>query len=402
MVDYYGDNALHIACRKVSHPGQIEFLLKAGVDALHVNHVGETLLHQLAKREKGHLKTLESKFTMLLEQGLSFKVQDHRERTPFHVLCGIVPEEPYPLGEEHRKTLLGYFFDAENGAARDIPNNQGIRPVHLAATLSQGLVATLIESGVGTTVLTYEGRNLLHIAARSRQCNILGLVLYHYREIGRLDLLESEDSKGRTPLHDACRSGIPKSVALLLKAGACVHAKSNNGLTTLPVCAKIKEEETLWETEQKAKGKPAYGAGILVQEKSRPMNRPYHYSYRKIGTTAKVRDVVRLLLSHGADHKDYVKKHGTPLDAALNKGWEPMVAELLPLHEDERDIDAVKRTRMNCVMLRHKHVKDVLTLGAELLKAEEYEAIELLANFGMNCLSKKESPINERHISCRN
>lgn len=108
---------------------------------------------------------------------------------------------------------------------------EALTPDHLAATISEGLVARRIRYGANTCATTYEGRNLLHIAARARQSNIVGLLLEHYSTIGRLDLVNSPDERGRTPLHDACRSGQLESVALLLKAGADPTIKDNDGLT---------------------------------------------------------------------------------------------------------------------------------------------------------------------------
>lgn len=396
--DYNGNNALHLACRKSKDPKLIDFLVNAGLNPLCVNHSGETLVHELAKCGVRNPKSFEKTFTTLLDRGLSFQTQDNRGRTPFHVICGVEPQNSRDWKDKSNKHPFCRLFKLVEGAGLDIPDHHGIRPIHIAATFYEDLVDTLLGRIDGVTS-THEGRNLLHIAARSRQCNIVGLVLDHYREIGRLDLTESQDVNGRTPLHDASRSGIPESVTLLLKAGANIHAKDKCGKTPLHVCAEIKEEEILWDMAKKLKTEESiYGRGILLSDTTRPLNR------KDGGGRAKVRDVIRVLLLHGADPKVSADRNMAPIDLALEEGCERMLSEFMQLHDNDKashedDISSSgylpKQTKNS---IRAKHVrnllkgvvrpdKDNLELCNELLKSEAYEAIEQLISLGVDFLS---------------
>ncbi|PSK36634.1 Palmitoyltransferase akr1 [Elsinoe australis] len=59
-------------------------------------------------------------------------------------------------------------------------------------------------------------------------------------------LINSKDSRGKTPLHYACRSGRAESVVLLLRAGADIVARDNGGHTPLWSCTEFEAEQQLW------------------------------------------------------------------------------------------------------------------------------------------------------------
>ncbi len=52
----------------------------------------------------------------------------------------------------------------------------GVTLLHLAALRSETRLFYLIEDGGDPTVVTKKGRNLLHIAARARQANVVGFL----------------------------------------------------------------------------------------------------------------------------------------------------------------------------------------------------------------------------------
>ena len=85
----------------------------------------------------------------------------------------------------------------EFGPNINVEDHTGVRPIHLAAIISEELVARLIQMGADPFAVTHEGRNLLHAAARARQSNVVGLLLEYYFKIDHVDLPNSSDERGR-------------------------------------------------------------------------------------------------------------------------------------------------------------------------------------------------------------
>ena len=119
--------------------------------------------------------------------------------------------------------------------------------------------------GADLQAVTYEGLNLLHISARLRQPNIVGLLIEKLSTSDVLSLLNSVDDYGRTPLHYACRSGRPETVAILLDSGADVNISDKKNLAPLHACAEIEEEKLLWSMKPTGTTR---ACGILINEKA--------------------------------------------------------------------------------------------------------------------------------------
>lgn len=59
-------------------------------------------------------------------------------------------------------------------------------------------------------------------------------------------MVDQRDEFERSPLHDACTSGQPESVRLLLQSGVDLTIADNNRRTTLHACAEFAHERSLW------------------------------------------------------------------------------------------------------------------------------------------------------------
>lgn len=111
------------------------------------------------------------------------------------------------------------------------------------------------KAGADPSAATLEGLTPLHLAARAREPNIIGMLLSELRS--RYDdrimhHLEAKDELGRTPLHHACRSGRYESVSLLLAAGADPQVQDKAGLTPLGACTEFEDEQALWNGFKRA------------------------------------------------------------------------------------------------------------------------------------------------------
>jgi ankyrin repeat protein len=110
---------------------------------------------------------------------------------------------------------------------------------------------------------------------------------------------------GHQPLHNAAIQGQPEITELLLAHGARVNAKDDLGLTPLHWAA--------------VKGMLERSRGHDLVPTLPPGLRPYHMDHA---------DVVKLLLSNGADGGIEDKKGRTPRDLALQSN-NPEIARLL-------------------------------------------------------------------------
>ncbi|PSK43754.1 hypothetical protein B9Z65_7268 [Elsinoe australis] len=167
--------------------------------------------------------------------------------------------------DEHETTAI--ILDRTNDLnSQDL---QGIIPLHLACTCSEITVRRLLRAGADASIPTYQGLTCLHLAARAREANILGLLLEHLKEVFPLrfsELVIFKDSSGRTALHYACRYGRQESVALLLDAGADVVVSDLNDRSPLWTCLEFEEEESLWTPSIDTKGDIEYELGNLTDD----------------------------------------------------------------------------------------------------------------------------------------
>jgi hypothetical protein len=136
----------------------------------------------------------------------------------------------------------------------DAMDHDGVRPLHLAATISEYLVGELLKSGADPTSATFESLTALHLAAQARQRKIVGMLITALAEADRpnlMSLINAKGKGGRTPLRYACRSGRPETVALLLNAGADPSMADERSTAALQACAEFEEEQELWDGYRK-------------------------------------------------------------------------------------------------------------------------------------------------------
>ena len=133
-----------------------------------------------------------------------------------------------------------------------------VRPFHFSCMLSECFVKELLAHGASPTATTLEGLSPLHLAARACQSNIVGILISHLSREGDPETLaahvNAKDQIGRSPLHYACRSGRPETVALLLEAGGDPEVQDENGMGLLDACAEFEEEQRLWVDHRKPSG----------------------------------------------------------------------------------------------------------------------------------------------------
>ncbi|KAL4813010.1 ankyrin repeat-containing domain protein [Aspergillus spinulosporus] len=311
--DHSGNSVLHYTVRPYYFNFEnFQTLLSLGADPELANYNGDTVLHHLAANlatisdGKGILAILD-----LLGRGMSPTIRNHKGRTPLHLLCSQVSQHYFMPSTVPRTSAIDVLLDAGLDQGINSVDNYGAAPIHFAATVSETLMAKLISRGAVTTSTTKEGLNLLHIASRARQSNIVGLLLEHYESSGQISLVNARCKIGRAPLHDACRSGRLETVTLLLQAGADVNAEDAKQNRVLDACAEFTAEEKLWEFTEDSMNlfHTLQTGGVLRDLETRPHQPSTSKSRKKLFKLDEVRSehdtvsigpIVRLLAARGA------------------------------------------------------------------------------------------------------
>ncbi|KAH6664858.1 ankyrin repeat-containing domain protein [Halenospora varia] len=332
-----GSGVLHIVARRFCDIPLVNALIKAGADPLRVNHSGNTVLHELCFNYLSAGESFAAIVEIFLKAGVSPSARNHSGQTAAHLFFSSVPSQD--LHGNYNPTEE--FFQSELAKCIDCEDYKRVRPIHLAATISETLVDRLIKAGAQTDCVTSEGRTLLHVAARMRQSNIIGLLIDHYTALGQLKILDRKDKGGRTALHEAASSGRPESVAILLEAGSNPRITDCGGNTPLHACAYFEKENSLWCNTSGPRNQSRGAGGVLIADQYRPIPQddftrlhqlaqphPSRYLHFSSESTVRIRDVIKLLLQHGADVgiKDNTGRYAS--DLASDRRCSSMVDEL--------------------------------------------------------------------------
>jgi hypothetical protein len=194
------------------------------------------------------LKGVVDEFKKLATLGMDPNTPNSAGRLPLHTFCSApwMPDE-FPLGVEVPRPAAEWLIQH----TKDIntPDQDGITALHIASMMSQYLVKKLVVAGADPTHETCDGMGALHLAARARQSNIVGMLteaLANQDEKSQEGHVNAKDGIARTPLHYACRSGRPETVSYLIAAGADPTSLDGDGLTPLDACLEFEEEQALW------------------------------------------------------------------------------------------------------------------------------------------------------------
>lgn len=262
--NYQGETALHTAIKlytatepyggsKQLNMSRLDFLINLNLDINAVDYKGNNLLHTLASRYdihdfyRGGYKLIPL-WRKLVDLGLDLDQRNHAGRTPLHILCAA-PENVEP-GVPVESELMPLSFVMSRVKNLNVPDNNGITPLHIAATRSEAFSKQLIDAGANPLVYTHEGLTPLHLAALSKESNIVGLLLSAIQSkqnntstsipLGEVEGIALDKTATKsdatvgvnaqmldggnviTPLFYAIMSGRPETVRLLLDAGADV------------------------------------------------------------------------------------------------------------------------------------------------------------------------------------
>lgn len=324
-IDDDGKNILHLLAAdflRGATRGYMERYIADGVDPLQTDSKGRTLLHHVAQWYRGGQD--EADFVQwLVELGVPVNACAD---TPLHVYV-----EPKRKSRWESETSVGppTFIEALGSCAKDLQldarDSQGLTPLHLAVTHSHLETSRLIAAGADLFAVDNKQRNVIHLACRAREDNIVGYLV----TLTTKRLLDAVDSDGLTPLHHACLSGRLEAVSYLLRGGADALIKSPSGQTALHFCAQLPVENNRWSVLGKYN---VLFNGRASNPKPQKLRSEPWYRDKYGPSTAFTADdfvpmecIVAMLLESGVDPAGLDKNRYTALDLALESGCTELI-----------------------------------------------------------------------------
>lgn len=326
--DLKGRSLLHAAIsNQACDCAFVQFLVDKGLDPQSVDNEGNTLWHaainRLTRSETSDGIQLASS---LLELQVDIHKANNVGRTPLHEASSVFWERTAKLPDlnadlfdygntqkdvfqQNPATTFDYILGTYAGDV-DPRDANGITPLHLACTFSEYQTRRLLESRANSLLKTNEGLTSLHLAARSRQANIIGIILEHLStqkdEEAIQEFVNAADTTGRTALYYACASGRIETVQLLLEAGATAYGGT---FASSLWCAVVEfpDEEEKWKASNLHWVLPnrERAGAVLINDIFRP----------KAFRTARLNDVVDMIVNLDG-RKNFVSE---AIDIAVKK-----------------------------------------------------------------------------------
>lgn len=259
--DHQGRTALHIlSSLSVSHHSvsphdhqnrleYLNFLLDTGLDPNTQDYAGNTMLHYAVKNTGPFLRTARYLLDTALEVGAKASICNHKGRSLLHIAAAL-PIERYDYHGCDSEKRLVYLLSPRFGLDVNLADHDGITPLHFAATNADSRVSDLLSAGAYFGAVDHCKRTVLHYAARGGNSNALGLITKILVSNGLQALIDKPDHNGRTPLHDAVRSGVLESVEILLAAFSDPNARDFGGKTCFHIVSECNEERHLMELQR--------------------------------------------------------------------------------------------------------------------------------------------------------
>jgi ankyrin repeat protein len=268
---------------------------------------------------------------MLLDRTMDINARDSRGWTPLHYVMveNAKVEDDQKLQNDHfrcARLLLERGVDAE---AQD---SRGTTPLHVAASnVRRKIVQLLIENVTNIHMRNDQGQTALHKASRRGNTDIISIILNRGADV------DAQDNGGSTPLHLVISSVIPwdaqqdaqQAVGVLLEHGADINLRNHEGQTALHKASLLANPHVIHHI-------PNHGADVDAQDNDG--STPLHLIISKVSMDSEAfvdsephREVIKLLLEHGASGHRENNQGETPFEVAAARGLQEITG-LLSIH----------------------------------------------------------------------
>ena len=395
---------------------RLDYVLGLGLDVQKVDHHGNTIIHEAALRsnifDTYNTSGLITLWERLLCLGVDINQANFRGRTALHILAAS-------RGDRYGSTPLVYnvgyvsLLDFVVSRVEDIDqsDSDGLTALHLASTVSEYVTKKLLDAGADSARSTIEGLTPLHLAARARQSNIVGMLL-SIDHVKAAIAINAKDEKGNSPLYYACRSGRPETVKLLLDA----RADATNKDLWL-ACAEFEDEERLWSRDRHHADIEVNGeaGGLTINDNSRPGPLPDTHQHRgnkfhPCKDTTRIEETLNMLAAHKCNPEGLIGGYGHfgghgAIPTAAYSGHDYTLRCLIQVRDVMLDLkpsitssfvlfrervvalqsDAVKTAAVESALRRPADPDN--SLVEDLLKARQYHLMRPLFENGVNFLT---------------
>lgn len=280
------------------------------------NDQGQTALHKASRRCHPGI------ISILLNHGADVDAQDNGGSTPLH----IVISDARPLdGKGDTEQAVGVLL--EHGADINLRNHEGQTALHQASRHDDTgyIMHLLLKHGPDVNALDNNGSTPLHLAISYAHHWIVeqaiegavGLFLEHGANINL------RNGQGQTALHKASLLGYPDIIHLMLNHGAEVDAQDNDGLTPLHlIISKVSMDSEASKDSEDSEEYETF-KDFEASEDSE--------TSKAFVDSESLREVIKLLLEHGASVHRENNRGETPLQVAAVRGLQEITG-LLSMH----------------------------------------------------------------------
>ncbi|KXJ87825.1 ankyrin repeat-containing domain protein [Microdochium bolleyi] len=410
--DAEGRTLCHAAVARADSPKVVQWLSGQGLDPRAVDHDGNTLFHETLREGRWANVAFSPRargfgfFDALRDLGVDPTQPNHVGTTPLHILSTIAPmgmEITTHSNSGGSMTALDWFVqrhvDVGQGVV-DVADQDGITPLHSAATFSEYMTRQLLQHGANPLRETKEGLNGLHLAARARQVNILGMMLEKVTASPAQGVAVTSNIHRRSPLFYAVRSGRLESVNLLLEASmtSVVHQPSEDYHDSLlEAVVEFEEELGNWPRHSNhQKFDPRDVGSVTLGDKFRKAVQ------RGPRTSERIDEILDMLAKHELIQAKHISK---AISAAVESKAGHTLACLLRVRDqlldaepragdDHRDHDSSVTALLKARMETRKPFEDAIAANGTL-SPREFEAAMKAHHFDIVA-----EALSKRPVSC--
>ncbi|CAG7983898.1 unnamed protein product [Penicillium olsonii] len=372
--DFKGRTALHYVFRPDKKSSLLkdgskrelaQLLINHGARVQDTDHDGNGFFKHFIKDDTVHNHgdwlINEEHAETIIELGAPILTANKQGRTALHAAATI--EEDLIFRQGKIRTRLEFLLRPSMQFDINAADNSGITALHLAASVSDINVLTLIQHGADPKAKDRSMRTPLSIAAEAGQSNVVGLLLEYCQNDPAI--INHQCIKRRSALHEAARSGCPETVKLLLDAGANPFLSDERGRTALHAAGEFEERTG----PQKARhhqisqppllGLPKPCAWRGVKKPDPPSG--YDFGIAPNDDARCIREVVRLLLAAGAQPNKVDNNGLSPKCVAVMLGCAPVVEELRKSHMESsiRSFDPIGESLLVVTDAQIKNIVDL-------------------------------------------